>query len=138
MAAEGNNEFDIELIKSAIGWFFSGLAAICSIVATALFGRMYRQHNTMHEWYISNTDPEKTKLKDQLIQSEQASLKKYHDDVAYLKHKFTDIQIAMGPFLKRISEEEISIVEQMKIMNEKLEHMHQPVLQPVKRSRKKI
>lgn len=121
MEAPHNNEINYELIWSAVKWFFGGLSAIFSVLATTIIGKMWREHNKMYEWYVSNIDPERVKMKDRIDQHQSESLKKYHEDVASIKHEFADIKQQVMPLLKKWAEEELTISDRMIMIDERLE-----------------
>lgn len=113
MATTTGDELNFTIIWDVIKWFFGGLFAICSILVTTLFGKMYKQHNEMHEWFVSSNDPEKIKLKDLLIQKQQDELEKSYKDIADIKHRFSNWEIQAAPILKRMAEEEITLGDKM-------------------------
>jgi predicted nucleotide-binding protein (sugar kinase/HSP70/actin superfamily) len=121
MASPHNNDIDYDLLWSAVKWFFGGLSAIFSIIATALFGRMYREHNKMYESYISSIDPDKVALEDKIDKIKEASLEKYHKDVADMKHDFASLKLQLGPILHKIAEEEVTLVGKVEDMIAKFE-----------------
>ncbi len=115
-----SENYNLEIIWSCIKWFFGGLSAIFSVIATALMGKMWREHNKMYESHVSDTDPEKRKLKDQIIKQQQDSLEKCYKDVADIKHKFSQLEVQVRPILERMADEEMSILERLEMMNEQL------------------
>jgi len=121
MAASGE-EINFTIIWDIIKWFFGGLIAICSILVTALFGKMYTQHNDMHDWFVSSTDPEKMKLKDLIIKQQQEALDKCYKDIADIKHKFASWEVQAAPILKRMSEEEVSMSDKIDKMILMIKH----------------
>lgn len=108
-------------IRDMFLWFLGGLAAISSTVATAMIGRIWRQHNAMYEWYKTSVDPEKEKLKAGIEHGRQVSLEKYHKDVADIKHEFSNIKNQVAPILARMANEEQTIIDLMTEINNKLD-----------------
>ncbi len=100
-------------LKEVVGWFFGGLAAIGSTIATAMVGKIWKQHNEMYKSFSVSNDPKTEKLEAEIEKAKQDSLDKYHKDVADIKHQFSQLQTQVGPILKRMAEEEHSIIELM-------------------------
>lgn len=122
MAQPGSDTPDLEFIWSIVKWFLGGVSALFSMIATALLGKIYREHNKIYAWYNSATDPEKVKLKEEIDRMRNEALEKCYKDVAELKHDFSQIKLQLQPILKTMADNE-TLVEVVGKLEYKIDNM---------------